>query len=320
MVELFQKNIPQLSAMQESIYAHGKLMITGEYFALDGADVLALPTRFGQKFQVKELSGKENNLFWVALDNTGKPWLQLVFNKKEIIATSDIAAEVMLAKILSAAKDLNPIFFSTDEDIAVQTQLEFPQNWGLGSSSTLIYSIAKWAQVNPYSLLKKTFGGSGYDIACAESNSSIIFRLNNGEPEYSQVNFNPSFKQQLLFVHLGKKQSSVAGISHYKSLSLHKENYVQWLNVVTREMLECATIQKFMQLIQEHENYVSEALKLEKVKQTHFANLPVAAKSLGAWGGDFALLAFEEDAENVKQLLRQNNFDTVLAWNEIILE
>lgn len=306
--------------MQENLYAHGKLMLTGEYFALDGADVLALPTRFGQKFQVKKLSGTNANLFWVALDSTGKPWLQLVVDKKKIFSESEDATEVMLAKILLAAKELNSSFLSTDEDIAVQTSLEFPQNWGLGSSSTLIYSIAKWANINPYKLLRKTFGGSGYDIACAESNFPIIFRLKNGEQEYSQVNFNPNFKDQLLFVHLGKKQSSRKGISHYQSLSFDKKNYVQWLNTITREMVECATIQKFIQLIQEHENYVSEALNMEKVKQTHFKNIPVAVKSLGAWGGDFVLLAFEDDAENIKQLLRQNSFETVLAWNEIILE
>lgn len=305
--------------MQSNFYAHGKLMLTGEYFVLDGAKTLAIPTRFGQKFQVKELNGGGENLFWVALDNKGKPWLQAVFNQKHIIGNSLQPETEMLAKVLNTCKDLNSNFLAQNTDIAVQTQLEFPRNWGLGSSSTLIYCIAKWANINAFELLEKTFGGSGYDVACAGSEQPILFWLEHEKPTFTQVAFEPAFKEQILFVHLGKKQHSTSGIAHYRSLSINKKNYVDWLNVLTESMINCNSIQKFIQVIQEHESYVAEALQLQKVKKLHFEHLPVAAKSLGAWGGDFAMLAFEENPNDIKKMLHHNGFETVLTWNEMFL-
>lgn len=305
--------------MQSNFYAHGKLMLTSEYFVLDGAKTLALPTRFGQKLQVKKLSGSGENLFWVALDNTGKPWLQAVFNTQRIEADSHSPEIQMLAKIIRTCKELNHDFLANCGDIAVQTKLEFPRNWGLGSSSTLIYCIAKWANVDAFLLLDKTFGGSGYDIACAGSDQPVLFWLQQQQPNFVQVGFDPAFKEQILFVHLGKKQQSKSGIAHYKSLSINKKNYVDWLNVLTESMLHCQSIQKFIQIIQEHETFVAEALQLQKVKNLYFKQFPVAAKSLGAWGGDFAMLAFEENPNIIKTMLRENGFETVLTWNEIFL-
>ncbi len=316
----FAKHFFHFRYMQSSFYAHGKLMLTGEYFVLDGAQALALPTRFGQKVEIKQLSGSNKSLFWVALDNAGKPWLQAVFDKETLATSSSQAEAQMLVKILSVCKILNPNFLSGAQDVAVQTQLEFPRNWGLGSSSTLLYSIAQWAQVNPFELLQQTFGGSGYDIACAGSNQPILFSRESGKPEFTQVFFDPVFKTQILFVHLGKKQLSTSGIAHYNSLLVQKQPYVQWLNSLTQAMLNCSGIQKFMQIIEAHENYVAEALALEKVKKIHFKHLPVAAKSLGAWGGDFAMLAFTEEKETIKAALKKSGFETVLEWHEIILQ
>ena len=56
----------------------------------------------------------------------------------------------------------------------VETQLEFPREWGLGSSSTLISNLGLWAETDPYDLLSATLGGSGYDIAAARSESPFL--------------------------------------------------------------------------------------------------------------------------------------------------
>jgi hypothetical protein len=37
-----------------AIFSPGKLMLTSEYFAIDGALVLAVPTRLGQEFFFEE--------------------------------------------------------------------------------------------------------------------------------------------------------------------------------------------------------------------------------------------------------------------------
>jgi hypothetical protein len=34
----------------------------------------------------------------------------------------------------------------------------------------------QWTQVNAFTLLDTSFGGSGYDIACAQNNTPIIYQ------------------------------------------------------------------------------------------------------------------------------------------------
>ena len=38
----------------QTYYSNGKLLLTGEYVVLDGAESLAVPTRFGQNLVVNE--------------------------------------------------------------------------------------------------------------------------------------------------------------------------------------------------------------------------------------------------------------------------
>ena len=64
---------------EQHFYGHGKLMITGEYFVLDGASALAVPTKLGQHLRVTELSSSERLLYLVALNSQNKVWLQLTF-------------------------------------------------------------------------------------------------------------------------------------------------------------------------------------------------------------------------------------------------
>ncbi len=61
----------------------------------------------------------------------------------------------------------------------MNTHLDFPRDWGLGSSSTLINNVAQWAQVDPFDLHFKVSNGSGYDIACANEDSPIVYSTQN---------------------------------------------------------------------------------------------------------------------------------------------
>ncbi len=152
----------------KSYYSHGKLLLTGEYVVLDGALALALPTKFGQYLNVNPVD--EPKIIWKSLDEKGKVWFEDSLTIDEITSASskprnDVSNRLL--QILQIAKQLNPDFLNDKKGFEVTTKLEFPNFWGLGTSSTLINNIAKWANVDAYRLLKLTFGGSGYDIACA---------------------------------------------------------------------------------------------------------------------------------------------------------
>ena len=55
--------------------------------------------------------------------------------------------------------------------------------------------------------------------------------------------------------------------------------------------MNCKTFSKFCDLIEEHEALVAEHLILQRIRDSHFHDFEGVTKSLGAWGGDFALAA-----------------------------
>ena len=60
--------------MIKQYYSNGKLLITGEYLVLDGAQSLAVPTLYGQSLSVKET--QDRLLTWKSLDEKGRPWFE----------------------------------------------------------------------------------------------------------------------------------------------------------------------------------------------------------------------------------------------------
>jgi len=308
----------------EHFYSNGKLLLTGEYFVLDGAKVLAVPTTCGQDLVVEAI--KEPKLVWNSFTNEGECWLEAIFDLPKLRLSSaafdanedggkDTIAE-NLKKILLEARKLNPSFLNSKKGVVVKTNLTFPKNWGLGTSSTLINNIANWAKVNPYKLLSATFGGSGYDIACAQNNSSILYRINDSEPIIEKVEFNPSFNDQLYFVYLNKKQNSREGIERYKKLKGNLTSEINQISELSEAFLTCENLPDFERLMKEHEQIVSKTIRLKPVQEQLFSDYFGQTKSLGAWGGDFILATGNEDTPNY---FNQKGFKTVILYKDLIL-
>ena len=128
------------------------------------------------------------------------------------------------------------------------------------------------------------------------------------------MNFNPEFKDELIFVHLNQKQDSREGIKLYKSKPKSKE-IVGEFSDLTERILNCKNIDEFSDLMEIHEKKVSAFLGLTKVKQQYFPDCPVFVKSLGAWGGDFVMTRKFQGYEN---FFHGHGFHTFFDWNEII--
>ena len=75
--------------MENRIYSPGKLLITSEYFVLDGALALAVPTKLGQELLYSEVPDQKSNIYWTTKVE-GQKWFTLDFCYKnwEIIATN----------------------------------------------------------------------------------------------------------------------------------------------------------------------------------------------------------------------------------------
>lgn len=306
----------------DSFYGHGKLLLSGEYFVLDGALALALPTRPGQWLRVENLQSKTGKIFWKSLDEKGQTWWSGVFQKDDFqcMESADAATGERLSQILCAISALSPGFFKHDEDITIETRLEFPRDWGLGSSSTLLYTLAQWSGVDAFRLLEDTFGGSGYDLACAGASGPILYQKIAGQPRWETCDFVPDFHDRLYFVYLGKKQNSREGIARYRNLAAGKSALIEEISQITRAFLTCKNLPDFEKLIAEHENLVGRSLQLPRAKALYFADFAGEIKSLGAWGGDFVLATnpFDDEA-GLKNYFSIKGFETVIKFADLLM-
>lgn len=298
--------------------SNGKLLITGEYVVLDGAKALAIPTQFGQQLTIEK--NNSDSLHWKSYDNQGALWFEDTFrinsNDVKIASERELTTASRLIQILKSAQILNPEFLKTDQGYTVTTHLDFDRHWGLGTSSTLINNISNWANVDAYQLLAETFGGSGYDIACAQSNTPITYQLPTaGKPIVETVNFNPDFRSHLYFVYLNQKQNSREGIKAYKALGNINQTVIDAINHITEQMVDCTSISKFEELITSHEAIISELIQQPTVKSEWFNDFEGCIKSLGAWGGDFVLVTSTEDPS---EYFRSKGFETIMPFNQMI--
>jgi mevalonate kinase len=304
--------------MKKTFYSNGKLLITGEYLVLDGAKAFALPTKFGQNLMVE--SGSNQEIKWISYDFDDHIWFDDTISFSDIINNPETKIETVkttLTNILHEAYLLNSDFINNAEGYTIKTQLTFPKNWGLGTSSTLINNIAQWAKIDAFTLLKNSFGGSGYDIACAQNNTPITYRLEENRPVVESVSFNPDFTQNIFFVYLNKKQNSKAAINAYYNNK--NQNLVKSItdnNKITEAVINAKTLKEFAHALEKHEIQLSNILELETIKEIAFPDFDGVVKSLGAWGGDFVMAVSKE---NPSAYFISKGYETILSYNEMIL-
>ncbi|MFT7335106.1 MAG: mevalonate kinase [Porticoccaceae bacterium] len=304
--------------MKKTFYSNGKLLITGEYLVLDGAKALALPTKFGQNLTVEE--GANQEISWTSHDADGSIWFEDSIPFSEIMNPTVSAKESIkstLINILHKAYLFNPGLISESNGYLIKTQLTFPKKWGLGTSSSLINNIAQWLQIDAFRLLKTSFGGSGYDIACAQNDSPILYHLERGKPIVEKVSFNPVFKSHIYFLYLNKKQNSKSSIAQYQKHKAHNlDNSISSIEKITQDVLHAQTTTSFAKAIANHETEMSRVLEMRTVKEALFSDFEGEIKSLGAWGGDFILIV---SPINPSAYFTTKGYNTILTYEEMIL-
>ena len=301
------------------LYAHGKLMLSGEYLVMHGALSIALPLKLGQSMDIEQT--QSGLIEWQASDTEGQ-WFDGSYSLRQIepVYMSEEAVGLSLKKMLLTLKKLNPLFLNDSKGVKIHTRIEFNRSWGFGSSSSLIALLAEFADVDPMEFHASILNGSGYDVACALSGNPVIFQRINQLPSWESAQFSPEFSDSLYFVYLGNKQNSAAEVSLFmkKDPETMKDAVLE-ISEIGRKILMASNLTEFDALIEQHEQILSEILEVKTVKSILFVDFNGAVKSLGAWGGDFILASSDAGHDYVRDYFSRKGYNTMFQYDAIVL-
>lgn len=305
--------------MNNYYYSHGKFLITGEYFVLEGSKAFALPLKLGQSMSVKLVEDGKNEIVWKTFIKKELEFLA-VFDKNNLVLKNsfELIRAKYIHKLLDYILQNSSSIPSNSDSIEISNELEFPFEWGLGSSSSLISNLAFWANVDPFEMLFSTSKGSGYDIACARSPKPIIYQYLNG-PDVREVSFNPNFLDKIMFVYLGKKQSSLQSVEKYWDKIKGKDSDRKTISSISEEIVAASTLKEFERYLIEHENIISRSLGVPTVKESLFPDYVGTIKSLGAWGGDFVMATYNGNLSEAFDYFKSKGYSTLFSYKELVL-
>lgn len=293
--------------------ANGKFLLTGEYMVLRGAEALALPLVQGQRILLVPHEGEA--IFWEGFAPAGK-WFETALHTDTlaVLAGADAEKSARLVNILHEIRREAPDFLKGGW--WVRTDLDFDPTFGMGSSSTLLALLCDAAGVDALPVLKNTFGGSGYDLACAFVQTPVRYTLIEDGPHTEPVSLAEEVVKHMLFVYSGNKMVSSGEVKKFSSLHIPSETVETFTNF-TREALVAADHRTFAQVMHRHEEQLGRLLE-QPVLQTRFPDFTGTVKSMGAWGGDF-FMAVADDVEAAKAYFEAKGFGPVYRYSEIVL-
>lgn len=284
-----------------------KLMLFGEYLVLEGSNSLAFPLKYSQSLEVTP--GK--SFTWESYSRNGR-WFEMKLHKDlNIDETNDEEKAKILQGLIQHIHRSKP---SLDMLNTFRVRANFNMQWGIGSSSTLISILAQWSGLDPYELSQRSFGGSGYDIACATASQMITYRME--DKVANPVELNEAVTDKLLFIYSGSKQSSKDEIKRFEK-STTQESDISTMDDIINQALAAKSIEEFEVQIDRSEDLLSPILGLEKLKQHIFADYEYSIKSLGAWGGDFFLATYR-DSNEARDYFREKGYETMFTYNELL--
>jgi mevalonate kinase len=301
----------------QQYYSNGKLLLTGEYLVLKGAKAMALPLKYGQSLRITPCRNPEKLIWKSSVKN--KPWFEAVFDQAlNITATSSNDVALRLQQILKKAIQIKGVTADAITDTEITTNLDFNIEWGFGSSSTLLSNIAYWLKTDPHQLLSATSNGSGYDVVAARAEQPIFFTLENNDQVIERARFNPPFRENLYFVYSGKKQRSEESVRQFNSTTPVPEKFIPLISEYTQKVSQASSLESFIATMKAHNEILSEILGQQPPGKTIFSDFEGLIKPLGAWGGDFILAATDKDTEYVRRYFKKKNCSPLFTYNELV--
>ncbi len=298
--------------------ASGKLLLFGEYFVLRGAQSIVMPLRYEQTLSVSPHTSE--NIRWQCFEN-GNEWLDITLSpESRIINTSDEKKATIVQHLLNTIKKKKPSLKILG--LHFHFEIDFKRNYGFGTSSTFISLLSQWSGVNPYLLLEKSFGGSGFDIAAATATEPFIYQADrlhaDAKRQINPVRISKNISNQLLFVYTGKKQRSRDEVMGFEKI-VTPPNQIAEMNHIIEKVLSCEEIRDFEEQMNRSELLLSTILNMRPVKLLNFSDYPYSVKSLGAWGGDFIMATFRDETK-ARNYFSERGMHPIFNYQQLIRE
>ena len=295
--------------------SNGKLLITSEYLVMKGAMALAIPAKLDQELNV--ISTNSDFINWKSFNKDNQIWYEEKFflDKGTLIYHGK---KNKMSDLIVRLFDYIHKFNKPEKSIGNEFiwKINFNINWGLGSSSTLINNLSKWAKVNPYKLLFSVFNGSGYDIACCDKSNPIIFQKKDDYLSVSDTTFNPNFLNNLFLIFLNKKQDTQKSVQNFLETDQSLSEGINQINEIVDEIENVKDITTFESLIERHEKIIANVLQMPTIQNEKFPDYNNGViKSLGSWGGDFVLATGDEKSVNY---FEEKGFNTIRKISDLL--
>ncbi len=298
-------------------HSSGKLLLTGEYLVLHGASALAVPTRLGQLLEIR--SGRERGILSWETRIRGRHWFSMEMDTATYRITRT-NLPVIGERLVHMLREAAILKGSGDwlENSRAKADIEFDMEWGLGSSSSLISNIAYWSEVDPFLLHGKVSGGSACDIAAARSGGPVLYMLDRGSPKFREVTFRPPYLDRVGFVYLGRKQKSSQGVRSFLKNAPVRQDDILKVSEISRHIMEAGNLDEFEDLVRQHEGILSGILDRVPVQEALFPDFKGVIKSLGAWGGDFALFTCRQGWTASRNYFEKKGLTNVFKYPELV--
>ena len=295
--------------------SNGKLLITSEYLVMKGAMALAIPAKLDQELNV--ISTNSDFVNWKSFNKDNQIWYEEKFflDKGALIYHGE---KNKMSDLIVRLFDYIHKFNNPEKSIGNEFiwKINFNINWGLGSSSTLINNLSKWAKVNPYKLLFSVFNGSGYDIACCDKSNPIIFQKKDDYLSVSDTTFNPNFLNNLFLIFLNKKQDTQKSVQNFLETDQSLSEGINQINEIVHEIENVKDITTFESLIERHEKIIANILQMPTIQNDKFPDYNNGViKSLGSWGGDFVLATGDEKSVDY---FEEKGFNTIRKISDLL--
>ena len=295
--------------------SNGKLLITSEYLVMKGAMALAIPAKLDQELNV--ISTNSDFVNWKSFNKDNQIWYEEKFflDKGTLIYHGE---KNKMSDLIVRLFDYIHKFNNPEKSIGNEFiwKINFNINWGLGSSSTLINNLSKWAKVNPYKLLFSVFNGSGYDIACCDKSNPIIFQKKDDYLSVSDTTFKPNFLNNLFLIFLNKKQDTQKSVQNFLETDQSLSEGINQINEIVHEIENVKDITTFESLIERHEKIIANILQMPTIQNDKFPDYNNGViKSLGSWGGDFVLATGDEKSVDY---FEEKGFNTIRKISDLL--